>query len=84
MGKNKPKFKIGDTIFYLNERKVVKQEIIVGSFACFTEDAKYGDKTSHKFKEFRYYVDIKERPRDYGWISESNVFTTKKELIDSL
>lgn len=84
MGKSNAKFNIGDEIFYLNEKGTVKKEIITGIFTCFTEDLKWGEKKDPKFKEFMYYTDIKNRPRDYEWISESRLFATKKELIDSL
>lgn len=77
-GKNKtinnteirPKYSIGDKVFYLEYSKV-KTGTVFGIFQ------KEGVK-------FYYFTEEKPSIETYGWISEKDLFISKEELIKSL
>lgn len=79
----KPKFNIGDAVFYLNDSQI-KNSIVVGIFSCFDDDTSWDARKKPKLVQFKYHFQIRTETYAYGWISESKVFATKEELIASL
>lgn len=73
-----PKYKIGDTIYRIDNNKVVPQ-VITGVFTIFKTSGEL-----KKVEDFRYCTRISAGMETYGWINESDVFSTKEELIKSL
>lgn len=71
-------------MFLLKENKAIEEKVM-GVCALFEEDYKsWSDKKVPKFREFRYYFEIKSSIAQYNWIKGSDVFASKEELIASL
>ncbi len=83
MQHNHPKFEIGEKVFFLSDNQI-KEKIVLGIFACFSHEPSYSEKKTPAFEKNVYYFDIKTQPRDYSWISEEKIFSTKEELIGFL
>jgi hypothetical protein len=79
-----PKYGIGDTVYVLLGDKVTT-ETVMGVVATFDSDLRrYDTKKVPKFREFRYFFDMKTSAESYGWIAESRLFTSKEELLAAL
>lgn len=81
---NKPKYNIGDVVFYLDYEKL-KQSTVTGIFKIHKKKhSKLSDKYTLIFKEYRYFLEPKEAVETYGWKREESVFRSKEELLASL
>lgn len=71
------KYNVGQTVFYMADNKVNSSAI-----AKIRVDV---DVYNHVYKELNEILYILEDPKVKGeWYKESNLFETKKELLDSL
>ncbi len=86
MDKHIPKFRIGDKIFRIKDQKI-SEETIMGVLAIFDDHLvpHYGSPNKKiSFEHFAYFFEIREAPYQYGWIKESEIFSSKEALIASL
>lgn len=62
-------------VFYLDSDKII-EAVIYGSLLL-------KDKYNDRF-EWRYFLELKDEVKQYGWVKEEKVFETREGLIKSL
>lgn len=84
MQTEKPKFNIGDTVFFIHESGIVER-LILGIFTIFNKNLYEGESIKDaKVLRFEYYTQVQKDVDKYGWKNESKLFSSKEDLIASL
>lgn len=75
-----PKYHIGDTIFYLDNGKIIETKIKGIIQLCKNKYAY----SSIVFNQYKYFIDWSEKIEIWGWKEEKDLFISRQQVIESL